>query len=123
MKKIGMVQVGVVCVLTVGFLLVTLSMAQAANVEEGKAHYTELCAKCHGDTGKGDGPTAKKFELKMGDYTDKAAMAKLTDEYIVKITKVGGKALEKNPKMRAYEQKLTDDQIKDVTAYIRTFSK
>lgn len=123
MKKIGMVRAMVVSLIAVGFLLGAISSSQAANIEEGKTHYNKLCVKCHGDSGKGDGTVAKKLDLKMRDYTDKAAMAKLTDDYMVKITKIGGKALEKSPKMRGYEKKLTDEQIKDLIAYIRTFSK
>ncbi|MGH9350056.1 MAG: c-type cytochrome [Vicinamibacterales bacterium] len=45
--------------------------ADAASIEAGKKVYTELCADCHGETGKGDGP--------MAAYTGEPLPASLAD--------------------------------------------
>jgi mono/diheme cytochrome c family protein len=45
--------------------------ADEASLEAGKKGYTELCAACHGDTGKGDGA--------MAGYTGDPPPSDLTD--------------------------------------------
>lgn len=85
-----------------------------------KALYNDKCAKCHGETGKGDGKKAKTLKKKPMDYTDKAKMAELTDEELIKVTKEGKKPM---PAYGSGRNQLTDEQIVDLIAYIRTFSK
>jgi cytochrome c oxidase cbb3-type subunit 3 len=97
--------------------------AQGADLDAGKSTFSQKCSKCHGDSGKGDGKVAVKMKLKMADYTNKTEMAKLTDEYLKEITLKGGKALKKDPKMPAYDQKLTEAEIDNTLAYIRSLGK
>ncbi len=42
----------------------------ASSVAAGKAVYVAQCLKCHGDTGKGDGPSAKDLNPKPKDLSD-----------------------------------------------------
>jgi len=93
------------------------SSARAADTAATKAIYDDKCAKCHGDTGKGDGPKAKTLKKKPRDYTDGAKMAELTDEDLKKGITEGKKP------MPSYEGKLTAQEIDDLVAYIRTFAK
>ena len=44
-----------------------LNPAQAPNVINGKAIYTEKCAACHGETGMGDGEQPKGLPTAGGD--------------------------------------------------------
>jgi mono/diheme cytochrome c family protein len=104
-------------------LLVYAAPAPAADAAAGKALYEEHCLKCHGEKGKGDGATAKKLKMKMADYSDAAAMAKFTDAELAKITADGGAAHGKSKLMPAYKDKLNEQQVADVIAYIRSFSK
>lgn len=107
-------------VVIVGFLP---SMAwSAGDAAKGKQKYQELCAACHGQSGKGDGPTAAVLPVKPRDHTDAAYMAKLTDEQIFTTIKQGGEAMGKSPLMPKWGGILNDQQIEDVVAYIRTLS-
>jgi len=93
----------------------------SGDVNAGQAVYVEHCQKCHGEKGKGDGPSAKKLKLKMADYTNAAKMAKMTDAELIKITSEGGAAVGKSKLMTPFNDKLTPQQIADVVAYVRTF--
>lgn len=91
--------------------------ARAADLANAKKVFGEKCAKCHGDTGKGDGPKAKILKKKPKDYTDKAEMAKFTD------AKLKEGIVEGKKPMPSYKGKLDDKTIDDLVAYVRTFAK
>jgi mono/diheme cytochrome c family protein len=108
-------------VITVGSILA--APAFAGDAAAGKTHYMEQkCDKCHGEGAKGDGATAAKLKMKLMDWTDKAAMAKLTDEELHAIIEKGGKAVGKDPKMPAYGKKLDTKAIEDIIAWIRSLA-
>ncbi len=44
--------------------------AQNPDVKAGQALYVTHCAACHGDSGRGDGPSAAGFATKPADLTD-----------------------------------------------------
>jgi mono/diheme cytochrome c family protein len=100
-----------------GLSLTSASPAGAADLNNGKKAYADKCARCHGNTGKGDGPKAETLEKKPADYTDKKKMSEFTDAQLKKITLDG-----KQP-MPAYQGKMSDKDLDDVIAYIRTFAK
>jgi mono/diheme cytochrome c family protein len=95
---------------------VLVAQAFGADLAMGKSIYGDKCLKCHGEKGRGDGRKAADLEKKPADYTDKAKMAKFTDEDLTKAVKEGKKP------MPAFGKKLTDEQIDNVIAYIRTFA-
>ncbi len=43
--------------------------AQSPEAQQGKKVYEATCAKCHGASGRGDGPEAKKLGFKPRDFT------------------------------------------------------
>ena len=49
-------------------------------------------------------------------------MAQVPDEYLVLIIKKGGAFMGKIATMPAWEKRLSDAQIRDIVAYIRTFT-
>ena len=86
-------------------------LASAQDVANGQKAYNAKCASCHGPDGKGQtaaGKTTKVRDFNL-DEVKKESDAAWT-EIIVK-----GKN-----KMPGYDKKLSDAEVKDVVAYIRT---
>lgn len=100
--------------------LIGASLVDAADVARGKATYGELCAKCHGPSGKGDGKEAATLATKPKDLTDCPRVAKFNDDQLRKIVKEGGASSELSKDMPAYKDSIEDDEITDTVAYIRT---
>jgi len=106
-------------------LTLAVGPTDAGDVARGQKVNAERCAKCHGKTGKGDGASLKKLDVdvKPVDWTDKKAMAKWNDADTAKIIRQGGKGIGKSEVMPAYQGKLSDAEIDDLLAYIRSLSK
>ena len=111
-----------------GMLLAMLLMSEKAiaegDSEAGAKFFKSIkCAACHGKDGKGQGPAAKAMKIKASDWTDKAAMEMLKDDFLKEIISKGGKAVSKSKRMPAYAKKLKPEDIQDLVAYIRSFAK
>jgi mono/diheme cytochrome c family protein len=98
-----------ICALSV-FAIGTTAFAQGS----GADIYKSKCQMCHGADGTGNTPAGKSTKVNPFNSPD---VIKMSDDELIAVTKKG-----KN-KMPAYAGKLTDDQIKDVIAHIRTLQK
>ena len=105
------------------FLIYGEAFAQGDPKVGAKLFKSMKCAACHGKDGKGEGPAAKAMKIKAADWTDKTAMAELSDEFLKDIITKGGKALNKSTRMPGYSKKLKAADVKDLVAYIRSFAK
>jgi mono/diheme cytochrome c family protein len=76
--------------------------------------YKTKCAMCHGPDGLAATPTAKSLKVISFKAPEKM---KATDAQFIASTRDG------KDKMPAYKDKLTDAQIKAVTAFVRTLQK
>ena len=103
--------------LTIAIIAVSALSASAA---DAKATYEKDCAKCHGADGKGDTKMGKKLGAK--DYTDAKVQAEMKDDAAFKATKEGLKDKDGKTLMKPAEG-LSDDDIKALVAYMRTFKK
>lgn len=92
------------------------------DAEAGKALYAIYCATCHGPRGAGDGPLAASLDPKPAHHDDGAYMNGLSDEHLFRVIKEGGAAVSKSPMMAAWGRTLSDDQIRDVVAFVRTLA-
>lgn len=94
--------------------------ALSARAEDAKANYEKGCAKCHGAEGKGETKMGKKLGAK--DYSDPKVQEELKDEAAFKAIKEGFKDKEGKILMKPAEG-LSDEDIKALVAYMRTFKK
>jgi mono/diheme cytochrome c family protein len=85
----------------------------------GKAIFKDKCQKCHGSTGKGDGPDADPDAQEDMDLTRASRAAKNPDG-VVFFKAWNGR---KKPKMPAFKDDLTKEQIWAVVAYVQTLRK
>jgi cytochrome c553 len=114
-------------------MLLCLALGMAAGTmlsDRGRAYaadasldYKIFCARCHGDGGHGDGPDGSTLSTKPQDFTDCAAMGKLTDDVIFNAIKGGGSSVGMPADMPSWGEGLNDDQIKALVQYVRSFCK
>lgn len=101
---------------------VTLDWSRTPDLQHGQRVYAISCASCHGPSGKG--------LPHQGAPLDRSAfLANSTDRQIFQMIKLGRTADDPQSVMRlpmpakgGYSQ-LTDTDLQDVAAYIRTFSQ
>ena len=96
-------------------LLLGCLVGWSARAADAGATFAASCASCHGKDGKGQTMMGRK--LGAPDFTDAKVQASLTDADAVKTIKEGktkdGKLL-----MKPFD-KLSDDDVKALVAYIR----
>lgn len=100
-----------------GITLLTLAVATTVTAlaqSSGADTYKAKCAMCHGADGLAATPTGKAMKVPPFNAPE---VAKMSDADLIAATKNG------KGKMPAYAGKLTDTQIKDVVAYVRTLEK
>lgn len=90
--------------------------ASKGDAAAGKVKYDTLCASCHGATGLGDGAAAAALNPKPKNLQATTR----SDEELKKIVKLGGPSAGLSPLMVAWGGVLTDPDIDNVVAYIRT---
>lgn len=95
----------------------------AENISAGEKLYTKkakplACIQCHGAMGKGDGKMAMGMTPKPRDFSCQAMMKDIPDGQLFWVIKNGSKGTG----MMAYKN-LKDEQVWQIVAYIRQFSK
>jgi mono/diheme cytochrome c family protein len=94
------------------------SMAANRATNSSETSYWKFCAGCHGITGKGDSALGRRNQVR--DLTDAAVQATLTDAAMFKAIMEGVTFAGKRV-MPPIGDKMTDDEIKAVVAYMRRF--
>ena len=95
-------------------IMVALTVVPALAQSSGADTYKAKCMMCHAADGSGSTPAGKAMGAIPFSSPD---LVKASDADLIAATKNG------KGKMPAYSGKLTDGQIKDVIAYIRTLQK
>lgn len=93
----------------------TQTSSRERDLVSGREIYANICIRCHGIDGKGQGEM--QFTPPVADLTAPAVQSKL-DARLFK-TVHDGKA---NTAMGAWREALSDDEIWDVLAYVRTLA-
>jgi len=105
---------GLACSLVGGGLLFSsLAFHAAVPADDGETVFKNNCVMCHGADGKGFAA------LKTPDFTSPKWQASVTDKQIHEVIKNG----KKGTAMAAFGDKLSDDQVTAITAYIRSLKK
>ncbi len=99
------------------------SSVAAQEYESAKARFSDLCATCHGEHGRGDGPSVGIYNIHPRNFTDCATMLKLSDETLFTAIHDGGAAVGISSAMPRWREMLSDQQIKELIVFIRTFCK
>lgn len=90
--------------------------ATEAGLAAARDLYRDKCAQCHGETGKGDGPEAGKYDVKAADFTDAYMMSEMTDgEIFYKIS-------EGRRPMPSFKKRFTEEQRWQLVHFLRTFA-
>ena len=85
----------------------------------GKQIYTDNCATCHGDKGKGDGPGGASLKVKPADLSEVAKDD--PDDRIFWVISIGGQPAGYSADMKPWKDQLSQDEIWQVVSYIRSF--
>jgi mono/diheme cytochrome c family protein len=95
----------------------------APDAARGKLQFENYCVSCHGPRGEGDGPVAASLPPpKPARLGDRAYMSAKTDDYLFQVIKGGGASVGRSPLMAPWGGTLSDAQIRDVIAYIRSLA-
>ncbi len=95
-------------------ILVCAAAVASACAEPAASVYKTKCAACHGVVGDASTPAGKA--LKVPSFTSEAVL-KETDDNLLAIAKNG------KGKMPAWHDKLSDEQLKDLIAFIHELQK
>ena len=87
-----------------------------ATMAAGKAQFLKRCARCHGNTGKGDGPDADSDHATHMNLTRAAGAAENPDGVVFYKIWYG----RSEPRMPAFEDQLTKEQAWAIVAYAQS---
>ena len=87
---------------------------------DAKANWDSLCAKCHGDDGKGQTKMGQKLGAK--DFTDAKVQADMKDDAATKALKEGLKDADGKTLMKPFDT-LSDEEVKGLVQYVRSLKK
>ena len=89
--------------------------------ERGKTMHFEHCVACHGLTGAAD-VVVMHMDETPPDQSDPEYMKNLPDPFLYLAICKGGEGIGKSYVMSPWGDFFTDDEIRDLIAWIRTFS-
>jgi mono/diheme cytochrome c family protein len=91
--------------------------ANAQSVAAGKDVYLKYCVLCHGEQGRGNGPSAQSLEPKPANFADPSRMKGQSDGDLA------WKIVTGRGPMPSWEPVLSEAEIWNVINYVRTFAK
>ena len=101
-------------------ILLLAGSAVTAGATSAQENYTKHCLKCHGISGRGDGPAADVLDTPAGDFTDCEHMNAVSDGYLLAIIRGGGEAVGRSTLMPSALQ-IDNDEHPALVDYIRSF--
>jgi mono/diheme cytochrome c family protein len=104
-----------ISMIALALLTCGLPLLAAGDAQAGKTVYDSKCKICHGAGGEGNAALAKTLKVEFKPLGSKEVQAKSDDDIKKQITQGGGK-------MKPVE-KLSDKQVQDVIAFVRSLPK
>jgi len=101
-------------------MLAALIASGIARADNAKVNWRMECAECHGKNGRGNTPAGRM--LHVPDYRKANEQAKFTDEEAFKAIK-DGIVEDGRRRMKAFGDRFTDKDIKELVQYMRSFKK
>lgn len=98
-------------------------VATAPDASRGEGVYQTYCASCHGERGDSDGPLGQSLNPAPAKHSDGAYMNALSNQHLFRVIQGGGPAVGKSPLMAPWGGSLSEEQIWDVIAFVRTLAK
>jgi mono/diheme cytochrome c family protein len=83
--------------------------------------YLRYCARCHGRTGRRNGPSDRHLRAPLHSFTDCGWMSMMSDATLFLIIKDGSSAAGFPSGMPAYGMRLNQDEIEQLVEYVRKF--
>lgn len=100
----------------------TTAWAAGGDAKAGKEKYDTLCFVCHGTSGKGDGVAAAGLPVKPRNHTNGDYMNAQSNQRLFDVIKKGGPAVGLDKNMPPWGGSLSDQEIKNIIAYIRSLA-
>jgi mono/diheme cytochrome c family protein len=95
------------------------SASASVSASNGASVYHAYCENCHDARGDGAGAAARLFKPPPADLTRSTK----PDEYKTLIIRLGGEPMGRSPGMPPWGQELSETQIHEVVAYLRSVVK
>ena len=92
-------------------------------VQRGQQLFAQYCVTCHGTEGKGDGISGQSLPIKPQDLTVGAQLNPLPDSFLFSVIAHGAQSVGLSPLMPGFKPYLSDYQIEEVIAYVRTLAQ
>ena len=98
------------------------ALLEDENVGQGRKLFGYYCSSCHGEKGMGDGFNSLNLDPTPRDLTDskEVYLGKQKNEDLYKVLSLGGGAIEKSTRMPLYKYTLSEKEIWQIIAFIRT---
>ncbi|MFZ0678290.1 c-type cytochrome [Candidatus Binatus sp.] len=102
--------------LVMSLALIVIAGSGAIAAQSPAALYSEKCAACHGDSGKGDGPAGQTMTPPPKPFS--TALKGRSDSWIGTVITKGGPAVGMTPAMPPHPS-LSNDQVAALILYIK----
>jgi mono/diheme cytochrome c family protein len=99
------------------------SVVAAVETVTAEQMFQDTCSRCHGAQGNGDGPDGATLATHPRNFHDCDIMAKDSDEKVFEEIKGGSASIGRSNDMPSWGEALTDDEIRNLLAYVRRFCK
>ncbi len=95
--------------------------ALGGDAAAGSKVFAKSCALCHGPEGRGDGRI--KGDPPPRDFTHPEGLRTTSDWQLYQVILNGGPILGMSPRMLPWKDILSDQEVRDVAAYVRSLGK